>query len=240
MRKPKVIIYGTEGTGKSTLAGGAKDHYFIDCEDGLEAVEMMYPHMKASPYLSSWPQIQVELEKVRGGEIKCKTLIIDTLDWMLRRLEEHVSGASSGDANSTLNRSHGGFGNGPQVLMNYVYSQLIPLLRDINGMGISIVMLAHAERRDVMSSDGIMIESLAPKIHEKLHSNFVEWVSLVGLLQVTNDGRRVMTVSGQPGIVAKNRYHLPHQIDINDGWSSFVSQIKASTDKFKGENNGAA
>jgi len=56
--------------------------------------------------------------------------VIDSIDWLLRRIEEHVAGVDGTPTGmkQTLNRSHGGYGNGRQVLKNYVYQYLLPVM----------------------------------------------------------------------------------------------------------------
>ena len=77
-------------------------------------------------------------------------------------MEEHVSG-SLGKVDSTLNRSHGGYGNGKQVLKNYVYQILLPLLDRIVNRKIAVLLLAHAKRTEITDPDGITTESYLPR-----------------------------------------------------------------------------
>ena len=83
------------------------------------------------------------------------TVVIDSVDWLLRRMEEHVSGVKDSEHGMAqiMNRSHGGYGNGKQVLKNYVYQYLLPTLDRIVNSGVAVVLLAHATRHEVTSID---------------------------------------------------------------------------------------
>ena len=105
---PKGIIYGPPGVGKTTIGASVDASLIIDCENGAGAIPC-----NRTPYLSSWPEIEQWLLAIERDEHEYKTLVIDSIDWLLRRLEEHVSG-STGKIDQTLNRSHGGYGAGKQ------------------------------------------------------------------------------------------------------------------------------
>jgi len=88
-----------------------------------------------------------------------------------------VDGTPSG-MKQTLNRSHGGYGNGRQVLKNYVYQYLLPVLDRLVNAGVAVLLLAHAARRSITTIDGIELEKSAPEIHPDLANTMIEWSDL--------------------------------------------------------------
>ncbi|MBN1911827.1 MAG: AAA family ATPase [Pirellulales bacterium] len=84
---PKGIVYGPPGVGKTTFGATAEASILVDCENGAGAIPC-----KRTPYLATWPEIEKWLLAVQRDEHVYKTLVIDSIDWLLRRLEEHVAG----------------------------------------------------------------------------------------------------------------------------------------------------
>ena len=105
-RPPLGIVYGSHGVGKSTFAASIPDVLILDCENGLGRLEGA-----RTPYLSTWGEIEEWITALIVEPHQYRVVAIDTLDWMLRRVEEEVSG-SNNKITATLNAAHGGFGKG--------------------------------------------------------------------------------------------------------------------------------
>ena len=73
----KVVIYGQEGVGKSTLAAQFPDAVFIDCEGSTTKMDV-----RRLPKPTSWEMFQQEVAFVREQhqDKHYRTLIIDTFD----------------------------------------------------------------------------------------------------------------------------------------------------------------
>jgi len=99
---PKGIIYGPPGIGKTTMGASADASIIVDCENGAGAIPCC-----RTPYLATWLEIEQWLLAMEREDHPYKTLVIDSVDWLLRRLEEHVAGCGN-NIEQTLNRSHGG------------------------------------------------------------------------------------------------------------------------------------
>ena len=72
----KVVIYGPEGIGKSTLASRFPDPVFIDTEGSTNAMDI-----SRLPKPTSWTMLLEEVDYVRQNPDVCRTLVIDTTDW---------------------------------------------------------------------------------------------------------------------------------------------------------------
>jgi DNA polymerase III delta prime subunit len=215
---PKGIIYGPPGVGKTTFGASASKALVIDCENGAGAISC-----QRTPYLASWPEIHAWLQAIETEEHSYQTIAIDSVDWLLRRIEEHVSGCANGKTDSTLNRSHGGYGNGKQVLKNYVYQILLPLLDRIVARGIAVLLLAHAKRTEITDIDGITVEKTTPELPDGYLNVMVEWSDFVCMARMDAEGNRYLITRETPRALAKNRYHLPEVIPFD--WSSFANAI---------------
>ncbi|MBT4817725.1 MAG: ATP-binding protein [Lentisphaerae bacterium] len=214
---PKGIVYGPPGIGKTTFGATATDSLIIDCENGAGAIQA-----NRTPYLSIWPEIGHWLTAIEREQHPYQTLVIDSIDWLLRRMEEHVSG-STGKLDQTLNRSHGGYGNGKQVLKNHVYQILLPQLDRIINRGIAVILLAHAKRTEITDVDGITTEKSTADLPEGYLNVFVEWSDFVCLARMDAEGNRVLITQETPRALAKNRYGMPETIPFD--WTSFTGAV---------------
>lgn len=214
---PKGIIYGPPGIGKTTFGASADDPLIIDCEHGAGMIEC-----QRTPYLEDWESIDEWLTALEKDNHKYKTVVIDSLDWAVRRIEEHVAGVGN-KMDSTLNRSHGGYGNGKQVLKNYVYRAFLPKLDRIIARGIAVILLAHARRAEVTDIDGITVEKTTADLPDDYLNTFVEWSDFVCLARLGNDGKRILVTSETDAALAKNRYGMPGEVDFT--WSAFCSAV---------------
>ena len=219
MRAPKGIVYGPPGVGKTTFGAGCGKPIVVDCENGAAHVSC-----DRTPYLADWNEIQPWLDALAHSEHEYETVVIDSIDWLLRRLEERVAGVNGNGRNmeNTMNKACGGYGNGKQVLRNYVYQYLLPTLDAITNRGIAVVLLAHASRRSITSIDGITMEKSAPEIHPDLMNTMIEWADFVGAARADKDVRElVLKETGQ--LLAKNRYGINEVLPLS--WAAMIEAI---------------
>ncbi|NLF32448.1 MAG: ATP-binding protein [Planctomycetes bacterium] len=223
LRAPKGILYGPPGIGKTTFGAGADNPLIVDCENGAAHVTC-----DRTPYLSNWPAIRQWLDALAGGGHGYGTVVIDSVDWLLRRLEEFVSGVKDSDhgMSQTMNRSHGGYGNGKQVLKNYVYQYLLPTLDRIVNSGVAVVLLAHATRHEVTSIDGATAEKSAPDIHPDLVHVMIEWSDFVAAARKDANNVREMVLNETGQQLAKNRYGIDTALPMN--WGALYAEIVRS------------
>jgi len=232
MRAPKGIVYGPPGAGKTTFGASADNPIIIDCENGASHVDC-----HRTPYLATWNEIQPWLDGLAAGDHDYQTVVIDSIDWLLRRIEEHVAGVDGSPTGmkQTLNRSHGGYGNGRQVLKNYVYQYLLPTLDRIVNAGVAVLLLAHAARREMTTIDGITLEKSTPEIHPDLANTMIEWSDFVGAIRLAGDSRELV-LHETPQLVAKNRYGVSDSLPLS--WQAFVSAIANHSPNPKENHNG--
>ncbi|MBN1436189.1 MAG: ATP-binding protein [Sedimentisphaerales bacterium] len=222
LRAPKGLVYGPPGVGKTTFGANTTKPIIVDCENGAAHV-----HCARTPYLPDWDAIYQWLNALANSEHDYGTVVVDSVDWLLRRAEEHVAGVdgSQSSMDQTLNRSHGGYGNGKQVLRNYVYQYLLPTFDAMVNKGIAVVLLAHATRRELTTIDGISVEKSAPEIHPDLSNCMIEWSDFVGAARMGTDGRElVLTETNQ--LLAKNRYGIEEVLPLS--WQAFLDAMASN------------
>lgn len=214
MTAPKLMLYGLSGVGKSSLAAKLKNPLFLDFEGGLN-----YLGVDRTPQyldLDAFYKDLVELyRKAEAGKREYDTIVIDSVDWLVRKVVEKAAGIDKHNLTETLNRSNGGYGNGKQVLENQIRTMLLPLLVSLNKQGYGICLVAHAERKDLMDADGVDTERIAPKIDVNTMNTFVEWCDNVFYLKNIN-GERYLVLEGDSNVLAKNRLELTGEVKLAD------------------------
>lgn len=219
---PKMIVYGQPGVGKTTFAASA-NAILIDCENGAGAVR----GLKRTPYLQSWPQMRqwlVELASSPPGD--ASALAIDTIDWMVQRIVEHVvldlDGKAQGDITNTLGTAHGGYFKAREIVQNIVYRDLLPMLNAVADSGLAIILLAHAANTRMTAPEGFDLRLAAPDLPQWIAPPFIEWADAV--LYASRDGdRRALLTQGTNVILAKNRYSLPAELPLS--WSALMQAL---------------
>ena len=218
-RAPKGIVYGPPGIGKTTF-GASTGGVILDTENGIpQGLDAL-----RTPYLDSWPKISDCLKSIAAISDKPTAVVIDTVDWMIRRIEEHVSGidGSVQGMNKTLTKSHDGWGNGQAVLRNHVYQYLLPTLDKLVNNGVAVLLLAHTERRELTTQEGATFERSMPQIHKTIASVMIEWSDFVGAACMQR-GQRTLILQETGQLIAKNRYGIVDPISLD--WDYFVSAI---------------
>lgn len=220
---PKIIIHGLPGSGKSTLASKLKNPIFLDFEGGLNFIDcsrtqQIHDDETFAAYL-------IELyNAAEKGKREFDTVVIDSIDWAMRLVEEHAAGVITKDPRTgkavknltaTLNKANGGYGNGAQHLINLVRSELLPRLSKLNGLGYGVCLVAHSARKTLMGEDGTDIDRIAPKIHDKVFDVFNEWADDIFYLS-NKGGDRYITLEGDDNILAKNRQGLHGEVRLAD------------------------
>ena len=209
---PKLMLYSLPGVGKSTLAAKLKRPIFLDFEGGLNYIDCQRTEQITD--LDTFYLYLVEL--YRAKEREYDTIVIDSVDWLVRKVVEKAAGIDKDNLTETLNRSNGGYGNGKQVLENHIRTKLLPTLVALNKKGYGICLIAHAERKDMMDADGVDIERITPKIDVNTMNTFVEWVDNVFYLKKGNDGKRYLVLDSDMVALAKNRLSLSGEVELSE------------------------
>ena len=222
---PKLIVYAPPGTGKTTFAASA-DALLIDCENGAGAV----PGLTRTPYLQSWPEMRQWLvELASNPPAGLPAVAIDTIDWMVQRIVEHVvvdlDGKSPRDVTNTLGTAHGGYFKAREIVANIVYRDLLPMLNALANSGVAIILLAHAAHTKMTTPEGFDLRLAGPDLPHWIAPPFIEWADAV-LYAVRDGERRVLKTEGSNVGLAKNRYSLPAELPLS--WQLLTQAISAA------------
>ncbi len=218
LRALKVVIYGTEGIGKSSLASRFPDPIFIDVEGGTAQL-----NVRRVQRPSTWDElINLILEIARTAGI-CKTLILDTADWCETLCVEYICAKYNQKSIESFN-----YGKG-YTLLAEEWNRLISALNAVVAAGIHVVVIAHARQRKIELPDQAgsfdhyelkLTRQGAPILKEwsdiLLFCNYETYVVTTETnSKKATGGRRVMYASHSPVYDAKNRNGLPDVMDLD-------------------------
>lgn len=209
---PKFMVYSLPGMGKTSLASKMEKSLIVDIEGGANYLDT--PRTEQITSLDEFYEVMVELWKTPKREYDY--IVIDTVDWLVRLMVEKVAGINKQHLDETLNRSNGGYGNGKQVLENHVRTRLLPMLVEMNKKGYGICLLAHADKKEMLDSDGTTIEQITPKIDPNTLNAFVEWCDAIFYLKKNIKGDRILQLESDSVALAKNRTGMRGEVNLSE------------------------
>ena len=217
-RPLKVVIYGTEGIGKSTLASKFPDPLFIDVEGGTSQMDIRRVQKP-----DTWDGLIGLVAEIAKADGICKTLVIDTADWCETLCVEHICAKYNQKSIESFN-----YGKG-YAMLGEEWGRLIAAMNAVIAAGIHVVVLAHARQRKIELPDQAgSFDHYELKLTRQVAPILKEWSDLLLFCNyetfvITTDsntkkatgGRRVMYTSHSPVYDAKNRHGLPEVMDLD-------------------------
>lgn len=231
----KIIIYGPEGIGKTLFAARFPDPVFLDTEGSTRYYDVrriIQPNGQSTP--TSWQMLLEMATAVKDGEITCKTLVIDSLDWAETLCAKAICDKARKDGIEDF-----GYGKG-YTYLEEEFGRFLNLLNEIFHKGINIVGTAHAAMQRVeLPEETGAYDHWAMKLEKKTAALVKEWADVVLFANYQTivikganpmeknkaaGGKRVMHSTHTPWWDAKNRFSLPEEmpLDFNSIASLFL------------------
>jgi len=227
----KVVLYGPEGIGKSSLAAQFPRPIFIDTEGSTTELDV-----DRLPKPTSWEFLKQQVQWVKQQTGQFGTLVIDTIDWAELLCNESVCATHQKRGIEDF-----GYGKG------YIYSEeefgrFLNLLSDVIESGINVVLNAHAqivkfEQPDEMGAYDRYQLKLGKKTGSRTAALVKEWADMVLFINyktfsvATDDkgrkhkgqgGVRTVYATHHPAWDAKNRHGLPDEFPLD---YSYIAHI---------------
>lgn len=214
----RFAFYGVEGIGKSTLASKLPGVIFIDTEGSTDHMLVCrYPRPK------SWDALLDMVED--AGNLKIRTLVIDTADWAERLCTEALC-ASKG----WKGIEDAGYGKG-YIYQAEAFGKLLDKLTDLSEKGINVGFCAHAQLRKIEAPEEAgAYDHWEMKLAKRVGPMVKEWADLlifmnykIMVIKGNNPmeknhvagGKRVMYTTHNPVWDAKNRFGLPEELPLD-------------------------
>ena len=216
-RAQKVVIYGPEGIGKTTLASQFPNPLFIDTEGGTEHFDVNRLEMP-----ERWDQLLNMIKEVSENPDICSTLVIDTADWCEQIAIKYIIDRANVESIEDF-----GYGKG-YTYIGEEFARLLDKLNMVKDAGINVVVTAHAKMRKFEQPDEVgaydrwemkLTRQSAPLLKEWCdHLLFCNYQTMVVEMEnktkKAQGGKRVIYTAHRPVWDAKTRAKLPECVDM--------------------------
>jgi hypothetical protein len=242
---PRILIYGTEGIGKSTTAAGAPTPIFIPTEDGLDQIDCA-----SFPLATRLADVDSALRSLIQEQHDFETVVIDSVDW-LERLVWDVLCEQYGV--TSIEKVDGGYAKG----YTHALTHWRKLLSDLNTLrterSMCVILLAHSKVEKFEDPEFGTYDRHSPRLHRHVTALLTEWADAVlfatrKIITKTEDGRfgrertiasglgkdggeRILRTVGSPACVAKNRYGLPAELSLS--WPALMASLTQEPAAFR-------
>ena len=211
----KIIIYGPEGIGKSTLANQFPKPVFIDTENGTGWMDIKRIKCK------SWQDVLDAIKYLKTEKHDFKTVIIDTADWAERFCVQFLCKNSNKSSIEDF-----GYGKGYTFLAEE-FGRMLISLNTLGESGMHVVFIAHTTVKKMeLPDEAGSYDRYEFKLTRQTSPLLKEWGGCVLFVNYhvivrQDDNKRSKAIGGRKRIIhtqhtaaydAKNRSDLPDQI----------------------------
>lgn len=217
-RAQRLLVYGPEGIGKSTMASLMPDPVFVDVEDGTNHL-----YVRRFPTPSSWTLLMDECRAVAEDPVGIGTLVIDSVDAAERLCQVGVCAKAKKESIESW-----GYGKG-YVIAAEEFQNLLRVLDRCIDSGVNVCLIAHSQMRKFERPDEAgAYDRFEVKLNKHVASKVKEWADAVLFLDYetfvsvdeqgkgkATGGKRVIRTSHNVSWDAKNRWDLPEKIPLD-------------------------
>jgi hypothetical protein len=234
---PRLVLYGTEGIGKSTFASEAPKPIFVQTEDGLAEIDC-----DKFPLARTFEEVQAALAALDAEVHDYQTVVIDSLDWLERLIWDLLCRHHNV---SSIEKVDGGYAKGYTHALTYWREVVDALDRLRGGRGMAVVCIAHAKVEKFEDPEAAAYDRYSPRLNKHASALVCEWSDAVlfatrKFRTQTEDagfgrkraiaaavgsggGERVLRCVGGPTCVAKNRYGINEELPFS--WAAFMNAL---------------
>lgn len=227
-RPRRVLFYGKHGMGKSTWASQAPAPFFLDTEDGLDAVGCERTNLLTNFYGDH--SVMWWLNKLLAETHTFQTVVIDSIDWMQKLVWEATVGHGKTMESIPYGKAW------PDAMLKWEeFLRVLDALRACRSM--NVVFVGHATVVKVEDPIAGPYDSWSPSLHKSISHVIQEWCDEVFFcrLKMTidkatgafgkettrtiSDGEREVLTSSRSSHAAKRRIALPDSMQMY--WSEY-------------------
>lgn len=234
---PRLVVYGTEGVGKSTFASQAPSPVFVPTEDGLSEIDC-----DRFPLATSFDEVLAALTELHSEKHDYQTVAVDSLDWLERLIFDALCRQYSV---SCIEKVDGGYARGYTHALGH-WRQILDALNRLRvDRGMVVICIAHAKVEKFEDPESSPYDRYSPRLHKHAGALISEWCDAVlfatrKIRTQSEDagfnrkrtiahsigsggGERILRCVGGPSCIAKNRYGITDELPLS--WAAFVEAM---------------
>jgi len=227
---PRILLYGPEKAGKTTLATEFPKPVFLQTEEGTGNLEL-----DTFGKLTTFADVMDAMSSLYEGEHDFQTVVVDSISALQPLIWAETGERGDDKGNKKKRIEDFGYGKG------YIYALAVwqEFLDGLNALrrdrGMTILMIAHSKVDRFDDPETVSYSRYEIDLHEKARDFLKREVDVVMLLKpdvsikseeqgfnksraIAAGGRSVwMHTSSRPAYAAGNRYSLPEKILYEPG-----------------------
>ena len=249
--RPRMVLYGGEGEGKTSLAAQAPKPVFLmsQGETGLETLIDRgqvgeVPHF---PEVHDWQGVHAAITELTESDHDFETLVLDSINGLEALLYRYVCDRDYGGewGKKGFTNFQQGYDASGKYWDDFLYK--LDMLREKKNM--AIIAIAHLQVKTFKSPSTADYDRFTPDMHHKQWSKTHKWADLILFLDrvtvVNEDGNKAKALGGTQRICraarcatwdAKNRHGLPDEFPLSndlaaESWKIITKLLKEGKGK---------
>lgn len=229
LKPRKIVIYGVDGIGKTTLASKSPNPVFLATEDGQNDIGC-----PRTPLVTSFDQFNAYTSDFITGDHDYQTLVLDSADWAERLIHKAIARKADKSSIEEI-----GYGKGYKMAIEG-WSFVLNAFDELVRQNMNIIILAHAKVEKFSPPDGDQYDRYELALHKTAAPIIREWADEVffanyDVTTLKKDDsfgaerhqavsqRRVLYTCEAPTHMAKRRVQLPDVMPME--WGEYAKNF---------------
>lgn len=241
----RLLVYGVEGVGKSSMAAAAPAPIWADIEGGSGHLQVTRYPFRDGPgghVPTSYSDVLAALDDLGAASHGFQTLVLDTVDRLESLIWQHICKRASKPGKEITSIEEFGYGKGYVMAIDEWRGLCLRLDRLRSTKGMNIILLGHCQIRTFKSPDTDDWDRYSLRLHDKAAGFLKEWADVTGFAcfeegasalgearaKGYSTGKRLLKLERTAAYDAKSRIPLPPQVELDpaDPWAPFAAALQ--------------
>lgn len=247
LREPlRLLTYGLEGVGKSSMAAASPDPIWLDIEGGsghLRVTRYPFRDGDGGHVPADYTDVLRAIDDLGASDHGFKTVVIDTVDRLEALIWAHVCKRETKNGKDYPNIEAFGYGKGYVLAIDEWRALCLRLDRLRSAKGMNVILLGHCQIRTFKSPDTDDWDRYSLRLHDKAAGFLKEWADVTGFAcfeegasalgdaraKGYSTGKRFLKLERTAAYDAKSRIPLPPEVELDpaDPWAPFAAALVA-------------